>query len=180
MQNNITTIRNTEVDSKVSGSANHNPNSPSFLRRSAWICISLIFGCFWWGSAQTTPYPTTGNISFNRIVEAPPASYTAGPSQTGATTEVRLPSVDAVNSLCQAALGALPQRFSGRGPRFMACYIPNLDQVVLPDPKAWPSRREWEEIREHEWAHARGWRHNENGRGANWATSLPPKTAPTA
>jgi hypothetical protein len=133
-----------------------------------------------WSGGACAQYPTTGSLTFNRIVEPPPAPYAAGPTQTGATTEVRLPSVDAVDSLCQRSLGALPQRFSGRGPRFLGCYVPSLDEVVLPDPKAWPSRREWEEIRAHEWAHARGWRHNGDGRGTNWAASLPPRTPPAA
>lgn len=105
----------------------------------------------------------------NRAVEPPPDQYATGPTQTGKTWEMILKDPAAVNYFCGLAMGEPPQK----GGYWMGCYRPDLDAVVLMDPKSWPSRSEYEQLRAHEWGHARGWRHNDDGRGTA-ATSLPP------
>lgn len=95
-------------------------------------------------------------LSFGKAVEAPPAAYSAGPTLTGNTTEMQLDDVFRVQAVCNANLGA-----PAGGGYYQACYIAALDLVVLPTPRAWPSRREWLQLRAHEWAHARGWRHGD-------------------
>ena len=111
-------------------------------------------------------------------MEAAPAIYASGPTVTGKTWELVLPDVAQVDYICRSAMGGAPQGARSRA-YYWGCYHSKLDAVVLVDPRAWPSRREWLEAREHEWAHARGWRHRPDGRGTDWARSLPPP-APAA
>jgi hypothetical protein len=113
-------------------------------------------------------------LTFERVVEPPPAIYAQGPTLTGRTYEIRLDSVEAVDQVCRTLLHGLPQG-AYKGAYYMGCYNPRLDAVILMQPKAWPSRREWEAIRAHEWAHARGWRHRRDGTGTDWLASLPPR-----
>jgi hypothetical protein len=115
-------------------------------------------------------------LSWTAAVEPAPAIYARGPTRTGKTWELTLSSVAQVDYVCRSAMGGLPER-AGRGAYYWGCYHPKLDAVVLVDPRAWPNPREWREAREHEWAHARGWRHRSDGRGTDWARSLPPAGA---
>lgn len=112
-------------------------------------------------------------LSPMRAVERPPDIYQQGPTLTGRTMEFRLKAVAEVDRACRAMLGGLPEGGPGRE-YYWACYIPKLDMVLLVDPQSWPSHREWEAVRAHEWAHARGWRHLPDGRGTDWAASVPP------
>lgn len=109
-------------------------------------------------------------LKLNRAVEPPPPQYASGPTQTGKTWEMILSDPAAVNYICGLQLGEPPQK----GGYWMGCYRPDLDAVVLMDPKTWPSKSEYDQLRAHEWAHARGWRHNDDGRGTS-PDSLPPK-----
>jgi hypothetical protein len=120
--------------------------------------------------------PPARGFSPGRAVEPAPAIYASGPTRTGRTWEMILPSVPQVDYLCRLAQGGLPE---GARPGFYywGCYHPKLDAVILVDPKAWPSQSEWRQARAHEWAHARGWRHLPNGQGTDWARSLPPPGA---
>jgi hypothetical protein len=120
--------------------------------------------------------PPARALSLGRVVEPPPAIYASGPTRSGRTYELQLESVEAVDYLCRVKLHGMPQG-ARRGSYYMSCYDPQLDAVIIMQPKAWPSRREWNLIREHEWAHARGWRHKANGEGTDWAGSLPPRGA---
>lgn len=118
------------------------------------------------GSAQGATF------ELERAVEAPPAVFAYGPSQTGATHEMTLPTPHDVDVWCRLALGGPPRGRTGAS-YYWGCYDERFDLVVLVARKAWPSAREWDENRAHEWAHARGWRHNPDGRGTDWARSLP-------
>lgn len=130
------------------------------------------------GGLLAVAWPTFA-FTPGRAVEPPPSLYAAGPTHTGRTWEMILPSVEAVDYLCRLSMDG-PPAGARRGFYYAACYHVGLDAVVLPDPKVWPSRAEWRQIREHEWAHARGWRHNANGLGTDWSRSLPPAGGPTA
>lgn len=125
-------------------------------------------------SGVATPQKAAG-LTLGRVVEPPPRVYADGPTQTGSTTEMQLPTVHDVDVWCRLAQGGLPQG-ARHGAYYMGCYDARFDLVVIMRPAAWPSRREWEDNRKHEWAHARGWRHYNTGQGTNWAMSLPPKT----
>ena len=114
------------------------------------------------------------SLSPGRAVEPAPPAYAAGPTRTGKTWELVLPTVAQVDYLCRLSMGGLPEG-AGSSAYYWGCYQAKLDAVVLVDPKAWPSAREWREARAHEWAHARGWRHLPNGHGTDWARSLPPR-----
>lgn len=103
-------------------------------------------------------------------IEAPPPEYANGPTQTGRTYEVPNLTPEQSHWICQQA-GTFSTAQRGIG---VACYVPTLDQVILPAAKYWPSKSELDQMRAHEWAHARGWRHNEDGTGTA-ASSLPPK-----
>jgi hypothetical protein len=131
-------------------------------------------GWFWRIVFGLSVQAATGSFGLNLAVEAPPSAYVRGPTQTGVTRELELPTVQAVDRLCKLALGGLPVK-AERGGYYMGCYIPLSDTVVIPTRKAWPSGREWEDLRAHEWAHARGWRHRADGRGTDWETSLAPR-----
>ena len=48
------------------------------------------------------------SLTFGRAVEPPPAIYASGPTRTGRTSELIVPSLDAVDRMCQLALGVLP------------------------------------------------------------------------
>lgn len=143
-----------------------------FLSRS-WLTWShcVVLG----GVVASAPTPARP-LDWQRAVEPAPAIYASGPTRTGRTREVHLPTVVQVDALCRAAMGGLPAG-AGRGAYYWGCYHERWDLVVLVDPKAWPSRREWNATREHEWAHARGWRHPSTGRGTDWERSLPPTAA---
>lgn len=103
-------------------------------------------------------------------IESPPNEYASGPTQTGRTTEEPNLTPEQAHWLCQQA-GTFSTAQRGIG---VACYIPTMDRVILPDAKYWPSKSELDQMRAHEWAHARGWRHNDDGTGTA-LTSLPPR-----
>jgi hypothetical protein len=88
-----------------------------------------------------------------RAVEPPPARYASGPTLYGATRERTFSDPFSLQHYCDFYLGRPPSGY------YQACYIPALDEVVLPNERAWPSGAERQALRAHEWAHARGWRH---------------------
>jgi hypothetical protein len=92
-------------------------------------------------------------LSLNHAVQPPPARFASGPTLYGQTRERTFSDPFALERYCAFYLGRPPRGY------YQACYIPALDQVVLPDARAWPSRTERALLRAHEWAHARGWRH---------------------
>jgi hypothetical protein len=96
-------------------------------------------------------------LTLNRAVEPPPARFASGPTLYRQTRERTFSDPFALERYCAFYLGRPPHGY------YQACYIPALDQVVVPDGRAWPSRAERETLRAHEWAHewahARGWRH---------------------
>ena len=102
-------------------------------------------------------------------VEPPPELYRAGPTQTGATSEIRFGDFKRIDHLCRTWRVAASQAGAVIG-----CYIPALDKVVLPAEGAWGSPTDLAALRAHEWAHARGWRHRADGGGTDWSLSLPP------
>lgn len=139
-----------------------------FVRRPWRLCglCAAISGVLATAATPARPFSRV------RAVEPAPAVYASGPTRTGKTWELVLRNVAQVDYICRTAMGGLPEH-ARRGAYYWGCYHERLDAVVLVDPRAWPSRREWLETREHEWAHARGWRHNSDGRGTDWARSLP-------
>ena len=96
-------------------------------------------------------------LTLGRAVEAPPARFASGPPLFGPTHERTFSDPFDLQRYCNLFLGR-PERGY-----YQACFIPTLNEVVLPDAHAWPSRAEREALRRHEWAHARGWRHSEVG-----------------
>lgn len=92
-------------------------------------------------------------LSLVRAVEPPPPQFASGPTLSGHTRERDFDDPFALQRYCARFLGAPKRGY------YQACYIPVLDEVVLPDAQAWPSRAEREALKAHEWAHARGWRH---------------------
>lgn len=103
-------------------------------------------------------------------IEPPPPQYATGPTQTGRTTETPNLTPEQVAWLCGQYHTEAARQKPGS---LVACYAPNIDQVILPAAKYWPSQDELAQLRAHEWAHARGWRHNDDGAGTS-PKSLPP------
>jgi hypothetical protein len=100
-----------------------------------------------------SPAPAVRALERQRAVEPPPARYASGPTLYGATHERAFSDPFALERYCDFYLGRPSRGY------YQACYIPALDEVVVPDARAWPSGAEREALRAHEWAHARGWRH---------------------
>lgn len=115
-----------------------------------------------------------GLFSLGQAVEAPPAIYASGPTQTGATREVDMKDLGQLTQVCQAFIHQLTGSQMAGGDYYQGCYVPSLDTVFAPAKGAWPSESERQDIIAHEWAHARGWRHMPDGTGTN-PLSLKPK-----
>lgn len=107
-------------------------------------------------------------LTLREAVERPPAEYSSGPTQSGRTYALELPSAAAVDFLCRLGLGPPPRR----GGAWWGCYRPDMDAVIVPARGAW-REAERRTILAHEWAHARGWRHNADGRGTSEASLAP-------
>lgn len=103
-------------------------------------------------------------------IEAPPEQYASGPTQTGKTTETPGLTPEQVSWLCGHYQAEAASQKQGS---LVSCYVPSIDQVILPAAKYWPSADELTQMRAHEWAHARGWRHNDNGTGTSPASLAP-------
>lgn len=132
----------------------------SILRTAALAATFAIPGLA--GDAQA--------LTLRQAVERPPAEYSSGPTQSGRTYALELPSAAAVDFLCRLGLGPPPRR----GSAWWGCYRPDMDAVIVPARGAW-REAERRAIVAHEWAHARGWRHNADGRGTS-AASLAPES----